>query len=100
MDNNRKKNKQERLTIVLEICKKLRDFPTSTGTTIDLYNGYYDAIHEIKDVFKEYVNQDDCNPKHLIGFSGKIDFPEIGRKIEYVLPINTNANSLFVFRKN
>lgn len=95
MDN--KKNKQERLKIVLEICKKLRDFPTSTGTTIDLYNGHYDAIHKIKEVFTEYVNQDDS--KHLIGFSGKIDFPEIGRKIEYVLPIQNSVNSLFVFRK-
>lgn len=89
------RNKKERLEVVLEIAKKLREFPTSTGTTIDLYNGYYDAIHEIKSVFNQYVNQDDTQ---LIEFSGNIDFPELGRKIEYVLPIEKRINSLFVLR--
>lgn len=93
------KNKKERLEVVLEIAKQLRKFPTSTGTTIDLYNGYYDAIHEIKAVFNQYINQDDNQPKQLIQFSGKIDFPELGRKIEYILPIKKEVNSLFVLRK-
>jgi hypothetical protein len=94
------KNKKERLEVVLEIAKKLREFPTNqrTGDTIDLYNGYYDAIHEIKDVFNQYVNQDDNQPKQLIPFSGKIDFPELRRQIEYILPIKKEATSLFVLR--
>lgn len=93
------RNKQERVEVVLEICRKLREFPTYIGTTIDLYNSYYDAIHEIKAVFNQYVNQDDSQPKRLNGFSGKIYFPELGRTIEYILPIKRGVNSLFVFRK-
>ncbi len=91
-----KRNKQERLKVVLEICKKLKTFPTSTGSTLDLYNSYYDAIHEVKQVFNEYINQDESN---LVTFSGKVDFPEMGRTIEYILPIKEGINSTFVFRK-
>lgn len=94
------KNKKERLEVVLEIAKQLRKFPTSIGTTIDLYSGYYDAIHEIKDVFNQYIKQNDTQPTKLVAFSGKIDFPELGRKIEYVLPIKQGVNSLFVLRKS
>ncbi len=111
MGNNQKKrakaqveykSKQERLQHVIEICKKLRHFPISAvyrneSLYMDLYSSEYQAIVTIKKVFHDYVNQDDdtCT---LRGFSGKIPFPEIGRKIEYILPIKKYANPLFVLR--
>jgi hypothetical protein len=93
----RKKTKEERVIVVLEICRKLKQFPTTTGI-VDLYNSYYGAILKIKDIFNQYINQDDSNPNELVSFSGEIPFPEIRMKIEYILPIKQYKQSLFVFR--
>jgi hypothetical protein len=94
-----KKNKQERLIIVLDICKKLKKFPKSSlhlqDQYIDLYNSDFPAIKQLKDVFNEYINQDETC---LSSLSGKIQFPEISRYIEYLLPINKNKDPVFVLR--
>lgn len=101
-----KKNKQERLEIVIDICKKLRSFPASTyfntnhGQTIDLYNSNFPAISQVKQVFNDYINQDDSHPSYLRGLSGKIKFPEIERTIEYILPIRKHTAPLFVLKAN
>ena len=39
-----KKNKNERLTIVLDIVKKLKSFYSSEHTIIDLYNPQFPTI--------------------------------------------------------
>lgn len=100
-----KRNKSERLTVVLEIAKMLRNFPTNLlneyagkETYIDLYNAKYEAIIKVKKEFDFYINQDDSNPKLLTGVSGRIPFPEIEKIIEYVLPIKNNQETHFVFR--
>jgi CCR4-NOT transcriptional regulation complex NOT5 subunit len=89
---NKLKTKQERLDIVLNIVKQLKEFPKSHPSQgeipfVNLYNIEYGAIRELKDIFTRYVQQDDSKPKELIGFSGKIYFEEINRYIEYILPI-------------
>jgi hypothetical protein len=88
------RTKEEKLKIVLDIVKKLRQFPTVTGTVIDLYNADYPATIELKKVFNEYIQKDLCS-----GLTGKIDFPEIGRTIHYTLPIKKQAQPTFVLRK-
>lgn len=91
-----KKTKEERLVVVLEIARKLRHFQGPDGTVDDLYNDEYPAIKELKEIFKNYVSQDENN---LISFSGTIKFPEIGRKMEYILPTGSVAKSLFVLKR-
>jgi hypothetical protein len=100
-----KRNKRERLVVVLEIAKILKKFPTAAlgdyygkEEYINYYDSKYDAIEKIKREFDYYINQDDNNKKMLTGVSGKIDFPEIEKYIEYVLPIRINQQSHFVFR--
>ena len=50
MVSTMKRNKQERLQIVLDICKKLKNFPKSTYMQsdphpfLDLYNSEYPAM--------------------------------------------------------
>lgn len=103
-NKNNKKTKEERLKIILEICKKLKQFPkTNTYVNdpnpfVDLYNSEYDAIKYLKNVFNDYLNQDDSKPKLLIGFNGKIKFPEINKQIEYILPIVKTGQSLCIFK--
>lgn len=101
------KSKQERLEIVLDLCKQLRNFPTAQHPLLDtqhshlnLYDTDYSAIIKIKEIFNMYVNQDDNDVSVLNGFSGKIKFPELNKTIEYILPIKRIAKPLFVFRKN
>lgn len=92
----------ERLNIILDISKRLKAFPKSTYLTteiyMDLYNADYIAIKKIKKIFKEYINQDDTKPEMLIGMSGSISFPEIERKIEYILPIDKKKDSVFIMK--
>lgn len=99
-----KRNRNERLDVVLNISKRLKKFPKATyiktemDPYIDLYNSDYNAILRLKQIFKEYINQDDKLPELLVGMSGKIVFHEIERRIEYRLPINKRNEPLFVLR--
>lgn len=99
-----KRTQQERLQIVLDICQQLKRFPKATYMAtdphpyLDLYNSDYSAIQQLKKVFNEFVKQDDSKPELLIGLSGKIKFPELNRRIEYVLPIKKNVQPMFVLR--
>jgi hypothetical protein len=100
-----KRNKAQRLEVVLEIAKILKKFPTAAlgdyfgrEEYINYYDTTYEAIEKIKKEFEYYINQDDKNQKMLTGVSGKIPFPEIEKYIEYVLPIRINQKSHFVFR--
>lgn len=86
----------ERLQIVLDITNKLKNFPTSSGFgTLDLYNMECNATDELKQIFKQYINQ---NENESIGYSGKIYFDEINRTIEYILPIKNHIKPVFVLR--
>lgn len=87
------KSKEERLEIIISICKKLKFFELP-DRTIDLYNSNYDAIIKIKKIMNEYVNQEE----NLTGYSGLIPFEEFNKKIEYRFPIKKNLQPLFVFR--
>lgn len=90
------KSRKERLEIVLDIVRKLKNFPTTTGTTIDLYNCDFPAMTHLKLIFNRYINQDDSD--YLISESEKIPFPEINRKIHLVLPVKKDASPLFVLK--
>lgn len=89
------KSKEERLEIVLDIIRKLRNFPTVNTATIDLYNSEYPAMIKLREIFSRYVNQSDSS---LSGESGTIPFPEINRKIEYLLPIKKSTPPKFILR--
>jgi hypothetical protein len=86
-------SQEERLKIVVEIVSKLKSFPTNSNydKTINLYNSEYPAIVRIKAIFKEYIHNGHNQ-------SGVIKFPELGKKIEYILPTRKGVQPLFVFR--
>jgi ribonuclease D len=94
-----KRTKEERLNLVVTIINKLKKFPRSDNNKesphINLYNDEYDAIKELKKIFKEYITQND---EYANSYSGKIKFVEINRIIEYILPINPKNEPVFVLR--
>ena len=88
------RSKKERCDIILDIVYKLKNYKTSSGT-INLYNEEYSYYDELKNIFNEYIKQDDENIKD---YNGIIIFNEIGKKVEYYLPTTYDKNPLFVIR--
>jgi hypothetical protein len=93
-----KKNKNERLSIVLDIVKKLKSFHSSDHTIIDLYNSQFPTIVKLKSIFNEYINQDDTHPSLIYGLNGSVKFPEINKKIIYTLPVKKDSTPTFILR--
>lgn len=87
-------NREERIHLVQPIITHLENFPTKNGTTINLYNMDYPATKQLKVIFTRYIDQNGG----MSGEHGKIPFPEMGRKIEYLLPIRRGVKPLFVLR--
>lgn len=89
---------QERLEIVLNITKKLKNYELKTGKIINLYNdNLCEFIKEFKTITYNYIKQDENNLKE---FKGILKFTEINKRIEYVFPIKKNVQPLFVIRMN
>ena len=85
--------KTERLEIVLDIVKNLKNYKCRNNTTIDLYNEHlYSFVAEFKEICNNYIKQD------IKDYKGTLDFEEINKKIEYFLPSKKNKALLFVIR--
>ena len=92
-------NKSERVTIVIDIMKKLKNFKGKNGEIINLYeNGICSFINEFKDICNIYINMDDMTGKAAIDMKGKLYFEEIDRNVEYLLPAKKYKTPLFVIR--
>ena len=89
-------SKSERLVIVLEIFKNLKNYKQKNGNIINLYNEKLCSfIKEFKEITKKYINQKEDDIKE---YKGILDFEEINKKIEYILPIKKDKEPLFVIR--
>ncbi len=95
-------SKMERLQIVLEIVKGLRNFKCKDNSIINLYDdGLCDFIPQIKTVFAAYITQTQTQAQDIpIDYKGMIFFTEINKNIEYLLPSTKPTTSLFVIRGN
>lgn len=93
-----KKNKNERVKIVIDIIQKLKSFYSSDNTIINLYNPQFPTIVKLKTTFDEYINQDDLHPSLIYGLNGTLDFPEINKKIHYILPVKKDSEPVFVLK--
>lgn len=84
---------KERLQIVLDIVKKLKNFKGVNGREVDLYQPHYSYYEEFKEITKKYIAEE--GPRDL---KGTIVFFEIGCNIDYMFPYG-KKKPLFVFRK-
>ena len=80
----------QKLQITLDIVQKLRAFEGPHGP-VNLFNDEYSFVPELKKIFKEYIKSDKQ-------FKGTLEFKEIGKFIEYRLPIMNTKQPLFVIR--
>jgi len=86
----------ERLNIVVDIATKLKNFKTKNGQIVNLYSdNLCSFITDFKQICNSYIKQDEAK---LVDFRGTLEFEEIDRTIEYVLPVKKHDEPLFVIR--
>ena len=84
------KTQQEKLYIVMDLIKKLQNFDTNVGPQ-DIFLSHYTYVDKCKKMFNDYIRND-------VRQKGKFLFEEIGKYIEYDLPVNKLGQPLFVIR--
>jgi hypothetical protein len=73
-------SKEEKVKHIVKLTKLLRNFPTTTGRTMDIYNDEYSFVEKFKTISMHWVNNDYSN------YKGRLYFEEINKFIEYDLP--------------
>ena len=87
---------RDRLSIVLDIVKKLKNYKLKNGSTLNLYNPELCSfVNEFKKITNEYIKQDD---DYVVDYKGTLLFEEINKNIEYILPAKKSDSPLFVIR--
>ena len=98
------RSKTDRVDVILKIVRQLKNFPNPNPRIeepIDLYKDEYEYVVKLKQIFTDYIKQDDDNPDTLRDFRGTIFLTETLKKnIEYILPVKQNREPLFVIRMN
>jgi len=84
-------SQDEKLKLTINIVKKLKFYESDDGQIVDLYKDSYSYVAKLKKVFNDYIKGD-------TEFKGEVIFEELGKKIEYRLPIYKKYNPLFVIR--
>jgi negative regulator of genetic competence, sporulation and motility len=90
--NNGIYSQNERIKIVIDIVKKLVNYKTENGI-VNLYNDEYSYVSEFKKISNDYIHNEKT-------YSGILEFVEIGKKIEYYLPIRKKNKPKFIILKN
>ena len=86
-------SKKDKVKIILDIIYKLKNFPSTTGSTINLYNDQYLFYSRFKEITNKWINE------HYSSFKGSIPFEELGTHFEYFFPCKKQEDVLFVLRK-
>ena len=84
---------KQRLSIIMDIMMKLKNFKLNNGQIIDLYNQNNSFINELKIISNLYIKDGKTS-------KGFLDFIEIGKKIEYHFPQKNYRKPLFVIRNS
>lgn len=86
----------DRINVVLDIVKQLKNYPTLNAGPVDLYKEEYGYVQRLKKIFSDYIKQPQDDLKQ---FKGVVFFEEtVKRDAEYILPILKSQEPLFVIR--
>jgi hypothetical protein len=90
--------KEEKLNIILDIAKKLKNFKGKNNQIVDLYKDEISFIEDFKKISNEYIKYIPSDENNVKEFNGSFDFIELGKRIDYVFPILKKDKPLFVIR--
>jgi hypothetical protein len=86
----------DRINVVLDIVKQLKNYPTQNMGPVDLYKDEYVYVQKLKKIFTDYIKQPQDDLKQ---FKGVVFFEEtVKRDAEYILPVLKSQEPLFVIR--
>ena len=95
-DLDKYRSQIDRINVVLDIVKQLKNYPTLNTGPVDLYKEEYVYVQRLKKIFSDYIKQPQDDLKQ---FKGAIFFEEtVKRDAEYILPILKSQEPLFVIR--
>ena len=80
-------SQKEKIKICVDIATRLKNFEGQNGAV----NLFQEILQTLKKIFNDYINGDTY-------FKGTLDFIEIGKTIEYHLPLTSNHKELFVIK--
>ena len=83
------KTLEERIAIVDETISKLQEVHLIGINDQGEYYSGFPGVQELLDILKEYKKA-----VILSGFSGIIKVPELGRNIEYILPLRKDTEQI------
>lgn len=86
-------SKKDKVKIILDIIYKLKNFPSTTGSTINIYNDQYLFYSRFKEITNKWINE------HYSSFKGEINFEELATHFEYFFPGKKNEEVIFVLCK-
>lgn len=87
---------EDRINVVLNIVRQLKNYPTQNMGPVDLYKDEYAYVQKLKKVFSDYIKQPEDNLKQ---FKGVVFLEEtVKRDAEYILPVLKSQEPLFVIR--
>lgn len=84
-------SREEKVAVIVDICKKLQNFPGKNGS-VNFYNNNYTFLKEFKEITNRWINEENSS------FKGTLMFKEINKPFEYEFPDNKNIKPLFVLR--
>jgi len=95
-DLDKYRSQIDRINVVLDIVKQLKNYPTINTDPVDLYKEEYVYVQKLKKIFSDYIKQPQDDLKQ---FKGVVFFEEtVKRDAEYILPILKSQEPLFVIR--
>lgn len=90
--------KEERMQIVMDTVKSMKQFRSKNGKIVDLYNeNMFYFVKDLKKIFNDYVKQDD-SLGNIVEFAGTLDFAEVSKIVEYKFPADRNVEPVFMIR--
>ena len=94
--SNKYRTQIDRVNVVLDIVKQLKNYPTQNMGPVDLYKDEYVYVQKLKKIFSDYIKQPQDDLKQ---FKGAVFFEEtVKRDAEYILPVLKSQEPLFVIR--
>jgi hypothetical protein len=81
----------EKVQIVIDIVKKLKNYTNEHGIVVDLYNNSFSYVPKFKKICNDYIHSTE-------DFSGSLEFLEIDKKIKYFLPIKRKNKAFFTIK--
>jgi len=86
--------REEKVNIIVDIAKNLKNFPAKNGSSVNLYNDQYSFVEKFKSISMEWIKIDNSE------YKGFLYFEEINKYFEYNFPRCKNEKPLFVLRHN